>query len=304
LSCAGGHQRGSRVSIIGRFRDPKTRPRAIVWLGMAIIGLAVFFVAVGVIGTSTKWFCANPCHMVQSDTIASNEASVHANISCVACHEPANASPIVLVMAKVRSVGEVPPTVTGTYELPLNALSAYALNTHEMGSEQCTQCHSGKRKITPSPGIIIDHEAHEKEGVTCTTCHNRVAHNDAGIKMTLAGNRPHTDFMKMDACFRCHDLAGQRRAGGECKLCHPADFKLVPETHEEKGWLPNGHAEAAVESLKEFGAATVEAEDLVREGVSEDVAVPVEYCSTCHKKAFCDECHDKLAAGLKPAPAK
>jgi len=294
----------ARRSLIGSFRDPVTRPRAIIWLGVAVLGLAMFVVMGGIIGTSIEWFCASPCHKVQADTIAAYKASSHANIACVACHEPANANPLIIALAKAKSMGEIPPTVTNTFELPLNKLSGYALNTHEMGSKQCTQCHTDQRKITQSAGIIIDHKVHEEDGVTCTTCHNRIAHNDGAIKLTLEGNAPHENFMEMDACFRCHDLEGQRRAKGDCNLCHPAGFNLVPETHEAAGWLPKGHAEAAVESLTEYGVKKVEAEELVAEGVSEEVAVPVEHCSTCHKKAFCDECHAKLAEGLKVSKAE
>jgi len=292
----------SRTSLVGKFRDPSTRPRAIILTGVGVLVLAVLAVAGGVIATSTIWFCATPCHKVQADTIASYEASSHSQISCMACHEPVNATPIQFAMAKLRSMGELPPTIMNKYELPLNKGSAYALNTREMGSKQCTQCHTTMRKVTPSAGVIIDHEAHAKDGVTCTTCHNRVAHNDEAIELKLPGNVKHEDFTKMDACFRCHDLEGERRAKGECNLCHTPEFALVPSTHAEVGWLPKGHANAATESLKKFGIATVEAEELVKEGVSEEVAVPVEHCSTCHKTSFCDTCHAKLADALRTAP--
>ncbi len=289
----------ARRSLIGAFRDPVSRPRAIIWLTVTIIGLALFVVMGGIIGTSTEWFCAVPCHKVQADTISAYHASSHSQISCVACHEPANGTPIQILLAKAKSMGEIPPTVTNTFELPLNPLSALALNTHEMGSKQCVQCHSDQRKITTSEGIIIDHKVHEEDGVTCTTCHNRIAHNDTAIKLELEGNRPHKNFMKMDACFRCHDLAGQRRAKGDCNLCHPVGFNLVPETHVAEGWLPKEHATAAKESLTEYGVQKVEAEELIAEGVSEEVAVPVEYCSTCHLATFCDACHAQLAGAVK-----
>jgi hypothetical protein len=290
----------ARTSLVTKFKDPATRPRIIVWGVVAIFGIAIFAVAVGFIGTSTRYFCGNPgCHKVQGDTMAAYAASSHANISCIACHEPVNATPIEFILAKVKSVGELPPTIANTYELPINKLSAYALSPEEMPSEKCTQCHSPNRLISTSPGIKIDHAVHEKEKITCATCHNRVAHNDAKAGVSLPGNALHADFMKMDACFRCHDLEGKRRAKGDCILCHPVGFELVPDTHREAGWLPKGHSEAANESMKEFGAAEVEAEELVKEGAPEDVAVAVEHCSTCHKDEFCSACHAKLSIGLK-----
>jgi hypothetical protein len=288
----------SRFSL-GGFRNPVTRPRFIVWATVVIFGIAIFAMAIGFIGTSTKMFCGNAgCHKVQGDTMASYEASPHSAISCMACHEPVNGTPIQFAMAKVKSIGELPPTIANQYRLPLNKGSALALNAKEMGDKQCTQCHTPKRVITPSGGIIINHEKHTKAGVTCTTCHNRTAHNDAAIVLTLAGNVKHEDFLEMDACFRCHDLAGKRRAAGACSTCHPADFKLVPDTHEGAGWLPKGHAEAALESRTKFGEAKAEAEDLIDEGVAANVAVPVEHCSTCHLESFCSDCHAKLAKNL------
>ncbi len=289
-----------RTSVKDLFRNSDTRPKAIIWSSVFILVLAGFAVAVGVIATSTRMFCTHSCHKVQDDAIASYKASAHANISCMACHEPVNANPMQFAKAKIKSGLEVIPTVRGTYTFPLNKGSAYALNAHEMGSKQCTQCHGTNRKITPATGLKIDHAIHAKEGVTCTSCHNRAGHDESGIKLSLKGNSKHEDFTEMDACFRCHGLEGEHEAAGECITCHPAGFELVPETHKTGNWLNGEHSEAAKESLREYGAAGVEAEELLKEGVAERVAKPVEHCSTCHKKSFCDDCHNKLASKLLP----
>lgn len=287
-----------RGSLIEPFRHAATRPRAIIWTGTTLIVLAALAVSFVGILTSTRWFCAEICHHVQDDAIAAYNASSHSEISCIACHEPVNANVGQFVIAKAKSAAEIVPAVLNTFELPLNKGSAAALNPNEMGDKQCTQCHTTQRRLSPSPGIIIDHGVHAKSGVTCTTCHNRVAHNDAAITLTLEGDKKHADFMKMDACFRCHGLEGEHEAPGECAVCHTADFGLVPATHKAPGWLPSGHSEAAAESLKEYGAATVEAEALVREGIAERLVRPVEHCSTCHKAEYCKACHSKLASAL------
>ena len=281
------------------FRDPATRPRAVIWSGITVLTIAAFAVAVAVIATSTRMFCAESCHHVQDDAIAAYKASAHANISCIACHEPANATPLQFAQAKLTNMGELPPAIMRTFSFPLNKGSAYALNTKEMGDRQCTQCHTSVRKITPSAGIKIDHAVHKKNGVTCTSCHNRAGHDESGLTLKLKGNEKHADFLKMNGCFRCHGQEAKHDAPGTCPTCHPADFELVPASHESALWLAGGHSDAAAESLKEYGAATVESEELLKEGVPERLARPVEYCSTCHKKAFCEECHSKLAAGLK-----
>jgi hypothetical protein len=283
------------------FRESDTRPKAIIWSSIIVLVLASFAVAIGVIATSTRLFCASPCHMVQDDAIASYKASAHANISCMACHEPVNANPLQFAKAKLKSAAEVVPTVMGTYTFPLNKGSAYALNEKEMGSKQCTQCHGTNRKVTPATGLIINHEIHAKDGITCTTCHNRAGHDESGFELTIEGNTKHVDFTEMDACFRCHGLEGEHEAPGECATCHTAGFNLVPATHKSDKWMAGEHSEAAKESLKEYGAASVEAEELLKEGVAERLAKPVEHCSTCHKKAFCDDCHNKLADKLVKA---
>ena len=109
--------------MFGLFRDPATRPRAIIWTGVIVLLLAAF-VVVALGATSTRLFCAQVCHKVQDDTILSYEASSHSEISCMACHEPVNANTVVFLLAKMKALGELYTTVTNKYELPLNAGSA------------------------------------------------------------------------------------------------------------------------------------------------------------------------------------
>jgi hypothetical protein len=261
----------ARLSLEG-FRDPVRRPRFIVTTGVVLIGLASF-VALALAVTSSRAFCAAaPCHAIQEDALAAYENSSHSEISCLACHNAVNSDPITLVLHKldVGTAGIV--GVIENVELPINPESELAMDTKYMPEKQCTQCHSSNRRLTASKGIIIDHAVHSKSGVTCTQCHNRVAHDETGLKLTK-GSHAHEDFMKMEACFRCHDLEGKKKAGGDCKLCHPADFELKPAAHLEPGFYTRygtstGHAKAA------------KADSTGR------------YCSSCHiKSKFCDGCH-------------
>jgi cytochrome c5 len=297
----------AKISLAG-FKDPVRRPRMIMWTFAVVFGLAAFIiVALG--ATSTKWFCAQVCHKVQDDTIAAYEKSVHSHVSCMACHEPVGADTVVFLIAKVKSGLEVIPTVGNTFTLPLNPGSALALKGgKEMGSQQCTQCHSENREVTPGEGIIINHKVHADAGVWCTLCHNRVAHNDAAAPPTLidprgSKNVAHPDFMKMKYCYRCHDLEnavkmdveGGKAAPGTCSTCHPADFELVPETHKEAEWSTKKHGEVSKEILKEMGALEEEAKVLKTEIEWKFLADPVDECFTCHiEKSFCEPCHDKL----------
>jgi cytochrome c5 len=303
----------AKISLRG-FKDPVTRPRFVVWTFVVVFAVAAF--AVVMIGaTSTFWFCEQMCHKVQDDTIAAYHASTHSQISCMACHEPVNADTITFLFAKVKSGLEVIPTVGNTFKLPLNPGSALALKGgKEMGSQQCTQCHSDNRVVTPSPGIKIDHKVHADAGIWCTVCHNRVAHNDtvAVPKLRSPDGKPnvvHPNFMKMEYCYRCHDLEGKikmtgmgaKAAPGTCATCHPAGFQLVPETHKAADWAVKGHGEASKEILKEMGVLEEEAKVLAGEGVEPYLAAPVDPCFTCHvEKDFCTPCHDSLKVTPKP----
>ncbi len=252
----------AKISLTG-FKDPVRRPRYIIWTGVAVLVLAaVMIVALGV--TSTRWFCAEGCHKVQDDTIIAYERSTHSQISCMACHMPANANPIVFILHKAEALGELYMTVTDNFELPLNAESEVSLT---MASTQCTQCHNMENRVfTPSKGIKIEHEPHAEVNAACPVCHNRVAHVE-DFDLTLSNpekqggepNQKHADFMSMTACFRCHGLEQGAAAPGDCVACHTPGFNLKPPSHSEPGFYPEGHAEMATEALAEVAAAEAEA---------------------------------------------
>ncbi len=302
--------------VAGAFKDPKRRPRSIVWTLAAVLGLAaVMIVALG--ATSTYWFCANGCHKVQDDTIAAYQASTHNKISCMACHMPVGADPVTFILHKAEALGELYLTVTNNFELPLNPESHLAL---EMPSGQCTQCHTTNRDMTPTKGIIIDHAVHTEKDVQCATCHNRVAHDDEAAKPVLNDpttgekSQPHENFMTMTACFRCHSQTKEALAPGECEACHPKGFPLKPESHSAPDFFPEGHGElgkAEAERVREarsrelsevVGGEAAEEEKAAENRSGEETPVPegihlppvdtINSCYTCHDmETFCNACH-------------
>jgi hypothetical protein len=279
------------------FRDPKRRPRAIIWSGVAVFAIAAFAVAAIAI-TSSYTFCSQVCHRIQDDTIAAYDAGPHANISCVACHIPSAADPVTFLYHKVKAgvVGGY-QQVTNTFVLPLNPTSAVAA---EMPSTQCTQCHTRTREATPRKGLIINHKVHADEGINCTICHNRIAHPEL-TKLTLKGNDYHDDWLSMDGCFRCHSLDTTSKAPGRCNACHEPEFKLVPPSHETTSWYNSfgnskGHAEAAMKVEERVAAAEkAQGEKTANEsGEKKEELKPldeVNTCLTCHKEEFCSACH-------------
>jgi len=287
---------------IRAIRNPRNRPLVVIW---TLVGLVVFATVwmVGLNGTSSKWFCTRPCHIVHDDNTLAYDASSHTEVACVACHEPVNAGVHEFTLLKIEVAPDAIDTIRQTFELPMNADNHIAI---QMGDDFCTQCHDlGNRKITPAKGILIDHDAHTEKQVTCTTCHNRVAHPEEDITLVLENDRKHDNWMTMDACFRCHGLERDSDAPGACTACHPTDFELVPASHEATGWYSakgdsSGHAEAA----KEESASVAEAEELFKEAraeypeVEEKAAGPilgpssgVNSCYTCHQPSFCTACH-------------
>lgn len=288
-----------RFSPLGAFKDSRTRPRAIIWSAIALMGFVLLW-AGGLIGTSTYWFCTTPCHIVHDDNTAAYHASTHKNVSCIACHEPVNASPITFTLMKIHVLPDLPATIFKTFELPANGKSQVAV---DMPSGQCTQCHNmANRKVTPSKGIIIDHEKHAKLGVTCATCHNRVAHPEEEIELKLAGNRKHENWIKMDGCFRCHGDEKYAEAPTKCSACHTKKFDLEPATHDKADWYTSfgdsrGHAEAALEesrSIEESRKLAEEGEEIDAEKAQGPILRPagtVNSCNTCHEQKFCESCH-------------
>jgi len=302
---------------IQAFKNPVSRPRAIIWL-LTILTFLMFFVAFAVGATTSYWFCAAICHKVQDDSIASYHNSTHSTVSCVACHMPAGADPVTFLLHKVEALAELPPTITNTFELPLNPISEVAMNGYKMPSTQCTQCHiGGDRFVTPSPGIIIDHDAHANRHIACTVCHNRIAHNEDGAEPVLIDpisgevSRGHEDFMKMVACYRCHRLADDGlaahktpfKASGACPVCHTPAFDLVPASHKVADFI-GVHGKLAAEEdarareesarVEEFWANFHGHEKETEEGEAvADVVFAGELnaCYSCHELKFCNDCH-------------
>ncbi len=92
-----------KISLAG-FKDPASRPRFIIWTLVAVLIIAgVMIPVLGI--TSTRWFCAEGCHKVQDDTITAYEHSAHAEISCMACHMPVAANPVIFLIHKAEALG-------------------------------------------------------------------------------------------------------------------------------------------------------------------------------------------------------
>jgi hypothetical protein len=121
--------------------------------------------------------------------------------------------------------------------------------------------------------------------------------------------------MKMAACFRCHsqDYEGTDKPPGSCPTCHPPKFRLKPPSHLEAGFFPKGHGKLgaaedqrtlrgskvswlngpATEETGEAGLEDVASEGKEHETLGESLpkVTSINYCSTCHHREFCIDCH-------------
>ncbi len=232
-------------------------------------------------------------------------AFLHSKISCMACHMPVGANPVIFLLHKAEALGELYMTVTNKFELPLNAESEVALT---MKTKQCVQCHAlDTRPITPSPGMKIDHAKHEEKEIPCTICHNRIAHNE-DFELTLTHpttgepNQKHEDFMSMDACFRCHDQEPGAATGAVRRLPHgrlraqarPAICRLNFMPRSTARWprwrlrkLPRPEGVRSDDNDSRGQDGVVQAERGLAEEPLGEMLIPVGavyYCGTCHKR--------------------
>lgn len=197
---------------IKRFRkDLVYRLRVVLYAGAVAIVL-VLVISVAIPASSGSKFCGS-CHSMK-ENYRSHQRSAHSRVTCYACHEPPSFM-VILTVKTLIAPKDIWEEITKTYHDPINHESH--LST-EMPSEWCFRCHSpGTREFTLT-GLVVNHWLHEKEGLNCTFCHNRVAHDIEGYK-----NRLEEKY-----CFDCHIAEKVEKAMPEnCRACHKSAKALL-----------------------------------------------------------------------------
>jgi len=224
--------------------------RLAVWvaLGIAVAAVAFDFV------TASPRLCVT-CHEMRPRA-SSWQESAHAGVSCWKCHQkprPWYAYPVRLVDRGRLLARDVRAHRSGDFADPVDGPVA---GVGPMSDEVCLQCHEPNRKATSGFRIKINHVEHARRNGSCVSCHVRTAHplEERGTPLTL-----------MSQCFTCHGTAEQPTASSACILCHPTGYKLVPQSHAQKAWVPAKHAASGKTDPKQ--------------------------CSMCHQQSFCDDCH-------------
>lgn len=270
----------------------------------------LLFLFVGMYGatalTSTPDFCKT-CHIMKPEYVTW-QASSHSQISCVKCH--VDSGLVNEMKHKVVATKELYMYLTKTYELPI-------IMTEELPDARCLQCHSLKRKITPTGDLYIPHDKHAKQGVPCIKCHQGVAHGKIATRgETMGGDFSNWDLKKgrelmsqeytqpkMELCMDCHQ---RRNVTIACEACHTGN--IMPDSHRRKDFKVI-HGQLARKSIDycatchDFitanGGKSLELEDKEQDIVSQyldrligaekkttaaSYAANNSYCSDCHRK--------------------
>ncbi len=224
-----------------------------IWIAVGVVlGVLLLLIAFDVVTASPK--TCTTCHEMRARHDSWAKSS-HVEVSCVKCHQPPTAwyqLPQRLAGRVALLSRDVAAHAAGGYDDPVDSRVA---GTEPIKDEICLQCHDVNRKATSGFRILIDHPEHAKRNGSCVSCHVRTAHPVAtrGKAITF-----------MSQCFTCHGTEAYPEASAECGVCHPKDYKLLPESHAVEPWKKD-HGKTALKDPKQ--------------------------CEMCHTDAFCTGCH-------------
>lgn len=182
--------------------------KQLIYLFFGIVLAMVFATGAALKLTSTPQFCSS-CHEMKPEFTTWQQTS-HSKIACVQCHiEPGAAN---LVKHKLNSMTQLYEHLTGKVPNPITM-------SETIKNDVCEQCHSTMRQVTASGDIIIPHDKHLKQGISCIACHAGVAHGFA-TERGLTSKKDYETWTEekakkvttfddtkstMEACLDCHD---------------------------------------------------------------------------------------------------
>lgn len=182
---------------------------SVTWIILALLVAVVILSTVGLYSyMSTPGFCRT-CHPM-STRYAGWHRSAHADkATCFQCHsEPGLWGGIKAHVGGARYLWSI---ITNTRTR--DVLVA------DVGDKTCLSCHDLDEVKVSMKAHDPDHEAHEKESVSCVRCHDNLAHGEL-----LGGpSKP-----AMETCTDCHKLFDPAVAG--CKSCHPKPGVTIQST--------------------------------------------------------------------------
>lgn len=287
----------------------------ILMMGTGVFMVIAVFSTYNVV-TSPK-LCTS-CHVMLPEYYTW-QASSHSNVArCVDCHIETDFEQAFkygtknFVLNKFSYLKNFYTYITKDYILPVTSL-------WPVEDENCLKCHTLTRQASASGDLIIPHQIHNKEKVSCTTCHFGVAHGTiAPRRATIKGDlrawdkftgkqQMQAQYIRtpMDDCMECHE----RRDGPlTCKACHSTSKKPVGHLAKD---FESSHGKKALTELNACnlchghsgyvnGELEIEEEDYgKRELVSVQLLLPkkkrpqAEIVGYSRNNKFCVNCHRK-----------
>ncbi len=259
------------------WKDPLNRWKLLAFSVVAFIGIAGFSYG-AVAGTSTTSFCSN-CHEMSPEYVT-HVSTTHSEIKCSYCHiEPGIGGTI---KGKLAAMTEVYHHVTRTQPDPIYA-------TKPIKDIVCLRCHSTNRDITPSGDLIVNHQGHIEEGISCVTCHSGVAHGkivERGLNTSdtydywieeNADKLLSTEYIRtnMGTCIDCHDQVNQG-----LEPWNEKEFLLSIPPSQLDGETPTSKEILENVVLKQFSDAQISME-----------------CTTCHLEVTIPDSHSEVDWG-------
>ena len=251
-------------------------------LFVSLIGcIVVFGGGYGVLAfTNSPSFCSS-CHEMQPE-YTTYTASAHDQISCVQCHiKPGT---INMLTHKMKSLKEVYYHVTG--------VPKQIVQTEEeaVSNQNCLQCHSLNRDVTPSGDLKVNHKKHIQDGIPCITCHSGVVHakiaaRDINVEADRSQWTTQTvnklveeKYLRpnMGTCIDCHNKVNK----GEKPWKDPA--YSVPPNPEETAPKTEEKGKNTTELKGQKATQEIILESL-NQPVAKELKVSME-CSTCHSE--------------------
>jgi cytochrome c nitrite reductase small subunit len=142
--------------------------KIILGVVISLVGLYVIF-EIGYYATSSPSFCAS-CHEVNK-YVTSWQTSVHKNIDCLKCHQPAGE--LGKFHAKARGLNYAFQHFSGDYTIPTRA---------PIFEQNCIECHLGDNKAYPNTIKLtntpkVNHYETIKNSQSCLECHREIGHS-------------------------------------------------------------------------------------------------------------------------------
>jgi hypothetical protein len=276
---SGGGEIAPTQSVGGGSEPPRHHPIRLLFLGLP---LALFLLIGWNRAASSDQFCAS-CHATAA-AVLSSERSIHADVSCIACHSGSGVAGTVKYVPTLLREGLA--TVTG--------LSAQGV----LEARGCISCHPD-----------LSASAHPEPLKDCTTCHGNVSHPELQVpgaqSILVAGGGHPTAFIQVHGASATDDP-------GTCKECHKPKFCEACHLRETfphpDGWIEKHGAVqeqrggTACETCHGptfcsgcHGTEIPHRADWLARHDTALIDAPTTPCLTCHPETDCSTCHSEHA---------